>query len=672
MAVQCPHCGATVELNRRHGLSGALCPECHHVVPIVETPAPKSSPLPRIVRPQRTEVRPTCRACGGHRDREARRCPACGEPWLFRVGALGVEDDEARARLVEYVMHRQAQAVARERLEQRFKRFPAPVLGALTEAQAMRARHELENIGVQVALEEDDTSAVQAVRPGFRFDWTWLVVPALIIFAVGVYLLVQSEREARARELARAAREAAPATQAPATQAPDAPQDVLNGLARVENGGRQGYGIVVDRDGWFVAALSLVDRAGGVTVTLGGQQARGSLVRRDDRLGLGLFRAATPVAFTLSLGDVSTLTAGDPLFVAREGARGTELARVDVIRPDARRGARLFLSLQAAPAVESTIETIHGAPVFNREGFVVGVLLPRAGGQHGLAVPANLLLEDAGSLLSEIRAPRTPTATFASWRARVETEARLENPEVYDTVEKRLLLSVKCDDARCEAEVGLLAFGTLPPLTGPLTFDFQDVEQLPTAREPRHGQQMANPGPAEWVEVTPAESPLIQDAAVGARRAIVGGDVDGLRLHMARISLQRPVATRGQPFRIVAAGFDGHRSAGTMIGLPAPESAPPTAPPSAVASAAPEGPTRDTPFGELKAGEWADRFQMARDAVAAQEKVVARQEADVAARKPGAEALLAGEKAQLDRLRQRLASLGTDADRWKLPAEFRR
>ena len=183
---------------------------------------------------------------------------------------------------------------------------------------------------------------------------------------------------------------------------------------------------------------------------------------------------------------------------------------------------------------------------------------------------------------------------------------------------------------------------------------------------------MANPGPAEWLEVSPAESPLIQDAAVAARRAIIGGDVDGLRLHVARITLQRPVATRGQSFRLVAAGFDGHRSAGTVVGLPAPASAAPTAPPSAVANAAPAGPTRDTPFGELKAGEWADRFQVARDAVAAQEKLVARHVADVAARKPGAEALLAGEQGQLDRLRQRLATLTADADRWKLPAEFRR
>lgn len=672
MAESCPHCGASVTLQRRHGLSGALCPECHNVVPFAGDGGPRgTTPMPRIVRPQRAEVVPTCRACGGGRDREARRCPVCGESWLYRVGAMGVDDETARTRLLEYVLNRQLKAVPRERLVQRFRRFPAPVLSGITEAQALRARHELENIGVHVAVEEDDV--VVSHSPGSRlsFSWTWLVVPALVVFAVGVYLLVDSEREARAMRAARsAAEQPAPAT-APPTVAADAPTDVLNGVARVESAGRQGYGLVVDRDGWLIAALSLVDSAGGITVTLAGQQTRGSLVRKDEQLGLGLFRAATPARYTLTMGDVSTLKAGDAAYVAVEGAGGTELARVAVQRPDARRGARLFLALELPPPVAASVGGVHGAPVFNKEGFVLGLLLPQPGGGGGLAVPANLLVEDVGALMSEIRALRAPTATFAAWKTRVETEARLENPDVYDTVERRLLLIATCDDKRCEAEVGVLSFGERPASQGPLVFDFQDLDQPTSGRDPRYGQQMASPGPAEWVERAPADSPLIQDAAVGARRAIVGGDVTGLRLYVAQVSLQRPPGTLGKAFRIVASGLEGHRSAGTVVALPA-AAAPSVAPASQVPpSEPPAGPTPDTVFGDLKAGEWAERFRAARQGISTQEGVLRGYEDQVRRQQPGAQALVERERAQLDLLRRRLDALSADADRWKLPAAFR-
>ena len=219
--VQCPHCGSGVELVRRHGLSGALCPECSQVVPLQERA--RSSPLPRLIRPQRIDSRPTCRGCNAPRDREGRRCPACGEAWLYRVSALGVDDEEAHGRLVEYVLHREARAVARGRLDERLRERPAVVSRGLTEAQALRARHELETIGVHVAIEEDDAAPLTLPAPGPRFNWTWLVVPALLLFAVGVVLLVRSERAARQTELQRPAFEATPATAAPSSAPPEAP-----------------------------------------------------------------------------------------------------------------------------------------------------------------------------------------------------------------------------------------------------------------------------------------------------------------------------------------------------------------------------------------------------------------------------------------------------------------
>ena len=47
---------------------------------------------------------------------------------------------------------------------------------------------------MHVALEEDDALPLRSVGARARFEWTWLAVPAILIFGVGVYLLVQSER----------------------------------------------------------------------------------------------------------------------------------------------------------------------------------------------------------------------------------------------------------------------------------------------------------------------------------------------------------------------------------------------------------------------------------------------------------------------------------------------
>jgi hypothetical protein len=682
VAVQCPHCRATVTLMKRHGLSGALCPECHQVVALGEDPPPPpSTPTPRVVRPLRGDARVTCRACGGGRDREARRCPACGEQWLYRVGALGVDDDAARQRLVEYVLHRQSKAVARERLEHRFRHFPAAIMSGLTEAQALRMRHDLENVGVQVAVEEDDAIPLHGPVQRFRFDWTWLVVPALLVFAVGVYLLVDSEREARrSREMAEARRSALPApSAAPTSVGVDAPADVLRGVVEVENAGRHGFGVVVDRDGWVIAALALVDRAGGLDVVQGGQRSRASLVRRDERSGLGLFRLAGPAAFTVSLGDVTTVEPGAALFVAAAGDAGSTLARARAVRPDARRGARLFLALElervAPPAVE-----LPGAPVFNREGFVVAVLVAGQAGQGGapgpgLAVPANVLVESAESLLAEIRAPRAPSPVFEGWRQRAETEARLAAPEVYETAEKRLLLGLTCDAARslCEGTLGVLSFGGPPAVDAPIDFEMQSPEQSVSDREPRHGRQSLTPVPSAFTEVAPADSPLIQEVGVAARRAILGGDVDGIRLHVLPVTLRRPPLPADARFRIVASGLGGRRSAGTELGpptAPAPMTEAPSAPPTAAASNAPPGP--ETPFGELKGREWADRFRQLDGDISRQTALIDQIRSQIAQKLAVAPGLLERETEQLGRLRERRAVLAAEADRWQVPADLRR
>lgn len=660
--IQCPHCGASVELVQRHGLSGALCPECSQVVPLQERA--RSTPLPRLIRPQRIDSRPSCRKCNAPRDREGRRCAACGEPWLYRVSALEVDDEAAQARLVEYVIHREARATDRDRLDERLRTLPTVVSRGLTEAQALRARHELETIGVHVAVEEDDAAPLTLPVRGPRFNWIWLVVPALLLFAVGVVLLVRSERMARQAALPRPVVATAPVTSAPSSAAPEAPLDVLNGLALLRNGARAGFGLVVDRDGWLVAPLALMDASGGVTARVAGQEGRASLVRRDDPLGLGLFKGATPAAFTLSLGDVSTVKAGDTVFVARPGADGPELAPAQVLRPDARRGQRLWLALQARA------EELPGAPVFNREGFVLGILLPRPDGQRGLAVPANLLVEDPAGLLTEIRAPRPPAQLFAAWRSRAETEARLANPEIFEAVEKRMLAQAACDDAICRLQVGLLTFGGPPAAAVPLTVELQSVDQAVGDREPRHGRVQVAPPAGAWQEVAPAESALVQDAGVAARRAIVAREVEDLRLFVSAAEIPRPKATLGKSFRVVVTGPDARRSGGSLIEPPQPAAVVLPITPGPAGTAPPSG-EADPAFGPLRASEWRGRFAELRRKIADQEGAVTRQEGAVARREAVPESL-ALERAQLDNLRGRLRLLEAEADQHRVPADLRR
>ena len=296
---------------------------------------------------------------------------------------------------------------------------------------------------------------------------------------------------------------------------------------------------------------------------------------------------------------------------------------------------------------------------------------PRLTGVAQTSFEVNLLTEDAASLMAEIRAPRTPSVVFTGWRNRIETEARLEQPEVYEAVEKRLLLSATCDPTECRAQLGVLTFGG-PPQGPPqaFTLDFQAPEQNPTERDARFGQRSITLAPGDWSESNPADSTLVQDVSVAARRAILGGDVEGLRLFSATFILERPVATRERGFRLVASGLEGRHSVGTLLALPAPsaQSAAPSAAPSAPAGAA-VGP--ETAFGELHAREWADRFATSRGAVSAAESRVADAASRAQKGEPGADQIKVLESSQLETLKGRLRQLTADADRWHVPEEYR-
>ncbi|MFZ4739080.1 MAG: hypothetical protein ACOYM9_24205 [Bradymonadia bacterium] len=677
MLLTCNACGARVDVVARHGLSGTLCPECNEVIATGKTPAPEpQKPVARPARAPRIESRAECRACGGPRDRDARRCGSCRESWLYRVGALGFDTPRARGSLVEWIVHRDPRAPKAEKLDARFARLPAIILGGLTENQALRARHELENVGVQVALEEDDAAPPMPSLGGSRVGvWAFFAVPATLLFAGGLWLMWDTEQQVGRRR-------AAPASTAPslvpAKTGADAPSDVLGGLVEVRLGARVGVGFVVDRDGWVVAPLAFLDGVGGATMRVAGHDLRATLSRRDDTAGLGLFKVPMVLPYALGLGDLTTVGASDATYVGRLSSGVPELRPATVLRPDARRGDLLVVALERTAALLG--DDVLGAPLFNPAGLVVAVRTAPAGlsldppteARVVHAWPVNLLVEGPQALLTEIRAPRASTPKLLEWQARVRADARAEHPELHAALESALLLEGACEVQRCRVRLGVPLRGAMRvDASAPVELTFLTPDQDVDDRNPRFGRELVQIEAAAFKDTPFPDATMLSQLSLGARRSWASGEVDGLRLVVAELTVARPTATRARTFRIGASGLGGRRATGLLIDLEAPpvgdalaaSSAPPTPP---------VGEPRLTAFGPFTGAEWQGRFRNLAGELRKQIEKVRGLEARKSAGESGADALLLLELQQLERLRTRHAELDRDASTFRVPDELRR
>lgn len=555
---QCPHCGARVRLEPRHGLSGSLCPACHQVVAgPAATPAPAAPRRPRVL--SRLDEKPTCPGCNRPRDRELLRCVGCGASWLYRLMAISVEGADARGRLVEYVLRRQTQAMDRKRVEARFQHLPALVLDRLSEAQARRARQEIEAFGIHGGVEPDNEPLAASRRSASPRQLVTLGALAAILLAVGVYRILEvttpppaSGRPAPRPEAATGPRVAEP------------PSDVLAGVLGVV--GAPATAFFIDPAGWLLgpAAPAIeVSSAGETLPARAGAPAR---------FGIGLYRVERAAPFSLSPGDATRLSPGERLFVADPHAG--RLLPEQAVGVDEAVGRRVYLRLRRGLPPH-----LHGAPVLNGNGLVVAIYDHAATRRHGrpLAIPINLLVEGQGALTSGVVPPRAASAEMAAWLARAAETDRRARPELYAVLDGQLLHTAACSDQTCSGEVGVLAFGEPPEtLRAPLTAAFYTLDQDPAAGVlPAFGGWPRVSVEAEWRSLDPAASPLLGSVVRPLRERLLAGELDELTLYAARWQLERPGAAGGQPFRLVLEGAGGRRSSPELVGAAGPLAGPP-------------------------------------------------------------------------------------------------
>ena len=564
MRVVCPQCGERVELALRHGLTGSLCPQCNEVV-TPPTGASTPRPRPRPVAAAAVRERPVCPGCGLTRDRDARRCEGCGTPWTYRTVVVGFVSDDAPDRLLVYVMRRSPGQRSSAGELKRLTQLPAVVQGGLTETQARRAKQEIEAFGALGRVEPDaDARVARPLHTSGGLRLALLAVAAVLALGTGVRLLLT--------------RAPAPTSSRPAVAPPPvarrapagAPDEVLASLVAL---GDDAMGFYVDLDGWILAPDGAASADG--TVRVG--EATAHRLRSEEQGGVALFKSSARPAFAATLGDATSLSAGEKVWVPVRDGVGWHLGERRVRRPDLPDDRRVFVALEGVGAL------LPGTPVFDGGGGVVaiagrGAVAPDRG---TLVLPINVLTEGEHALLGDVKPPRAPSARFVRWQRAAADADRVAHPDLYGLIDTALLLEVRCPNIRCEAALGLLAFGELPVgATGAFVAAYYALDQAAGAVEPAYGrEQRLLPG-APWARrpLDGGDALVASLSAVGRARLLERPLVD-LALLTAPLALPRPELAGGRGFRVVVAGAGGRRSAPILVGALATSTVDPVATP---------------------------------------------------------------------------------------------
>ena len=533
-----------MSIESRHGLSGALCPACNKVVSA--TSDGQSSMARR--RPKAPAGPTVCPECGGPRDRDVRRCRACGTAWLYRVVALRAAEEQVRARLVEYVAHRQTLAEPRDRLLRRFAEHRAVVLDRLTESQAQRVRQEVEAFGTFAEVERDAAASIKPLRTGpSAARVVAITLVAFAVLAVGLYQVVTVAEESPAPEepasapdpaavspTSAAAPDAPPAEARPAPVEGPGPVDALAGVALAGETERR-PAFFVDLDGWAVGLVDVANGGRDTQVVFGGQSVRALLARRGAGTRLALYRMRAAAPFALSLGDASVLAPGDRLFVADPVAG--RLLHTNVVEAGHRVGRAVYVRFEApTPPL-----ALDGAPLFDARGLVVGVF------DHALsmtaamplAVPINQLTDGEDALLTLVQPARRPTPKMVEWLRAADEADRADKPEVYASIEATLLMTVTCPGSVCTGRVGVLGLASGAPGSRTLEAQFYALDQK-QGDAPRFGKTRDIDITVDWHAAPVEESLLVGALDEDARRAVLRGDVGGLSLNVASYRVRRP------------------------------------------------------------------------------------------------------------------------------------
>ena len=482
---------------------------------------------------------------------------------------MRADDATVRERLVEYAARRQSAASSREKLALRFAEQRGIVVEHVTESRAQKVRQEVEAFGAFADVERDADAVVRPMKAPVGGKLMAIVVVAFGVLGIGVYQLVgETPRPAdpapddtRSRSSGKRATAADPAVDPVAPKAPapaaGAPEDALAGVALAGTNTKR-PAFFVDPEGWMVG---LNEGEKELDVTVDGQPVRALLVRRALGTRLGLYRMRAPAPFALSLGDASTLGAGDRVHLADPNAG--KLVTTNVVQPDHRVGRFVYFRFEApAPGVE-----LDGAPLFDGRGLLVGVYDHSAStiAAMPLALPVNRLTDGVGAVLTLVQPARRPAAKMTAWLEAADAADRAQRPAVYKAIEGTLLMTIICPGSSCTGQVGALTLDGNPPRARSLDAFFFDRGQKATA-VPQFGRTGDVDLTVDWQSAPLGESLLLGALPTPIRKSILRGDVAGLQLYVASYRVGRPPSAQGAPVRVLLSGADGRRSPARLIG----------------------------------------------------------------------------------------------------------
>src|SRR5262249_9766059 len=136
---------------------------------------------------------------------------------------------------------------------------------------------------------------------------------------------------------------------------------------------RQGTGLVLSADGYIVTALSLVDKAGKITVLFSdGKLAVAQIAGTDPRTGIALLKkTAAPGLTAVHLGDAHIMRRGNAVFSIGSVYGLQNSLSAGVLAAIRRVGTPiLHLVLQTDMVVQPGSA---GAPLFNMKGELIGM-----------------------------------------------------------------------------------------------------------------------------------------------------------------------------------------------------------------------------------------------------------------------------------------------------------
>jgi serine protease Do len=356
-----------------------------------------------------SEPRGICPHCAEPVALSARLCPHCRQGLLVDLRLTGplpsARDAYGAARALEALAPAELTFLT---LKRSLDSGGGVVLSGVTQALASRGAEVIHGHGGTTEASAHAPAPTSAERSGagdlFGRRGAVVVGASVVVVAIGVvgWLgLGRSPEASSSRGLFSSGRQMLDPRQVGALAA--------EFTAALRCGSSTGSGFFVGAERLVTSAHVLCGDDGPLEITLSdGRQLEGRVESRDDWLDVALVEVAGAEARPVALGDASSLTQGDPIFVYGS-PRGLEftLSQGIVSHP-----ARALQGIAYVQVDANVNPGNSGGPLLTAKGEVVGIvtMVVGEGSGLGLALPVNYLYEGERSLV-----PRPGSADRRAW-----------------------------------------------------------------------------------------------------------------------------------------------------------------------------------------------------------------------------------------------------------------